>query len=447
MEAAMSASQPANFQKCNRSRVAEALCILLTCVAMALTASAADQSREHLVKIVTQIQRADYEGDRSALKRLYGELSPFVKDRETAARVRYWRGFALWRRAINGFNDKVDATELQEDLKHALEEFNEAAKVDSGFADAKIGALSCVSLIGFTLIQKDPARMQDADVQQLWAKARQLRKEAEALAPENPRLPWVMGPNVWNTPAERGGGQARAIEMYEKGLETIRSHKTTAGEPLEPSWGEPELLMNLAYSSLHRSDPDLNAAEQYARSALELVPYWHYVRDILVPQIQKAKGEAEAVRGEMQKGAIQNIVPVGEDRYSEQIIATERAALDRWGKGDPQGYLESMAPEATYFDPFQEKRIDGLETIKALLAPITGKVKVDRYEMINPEVQRIGDVAVLTFNLLDQVTPPGGGSPITIRWNSTEVYRRIAGNWKIIHSHWSYTKPERSARN
>jgi ketosteroid isomerase-like protein len=149
----------------------------------------------------------------------------------------------------------------------------------------------------------------------------------------------------------------------------------------------------------------------------------------------------------MQKGAIQNIVPVGEDRYSEQIIATERAALDRWGKGDPQGYLESMAPEATYFDPFQEKRIDGLETIKALLAPITGKVKVDRYEMINPEVQRIGDVAVLTFNLLDQVTPPGGGSPITIRWNSTEVYRRIAGNWKIIHSHWSYTKPERSARN
>ena len=32
------------------------------------------------------------------------------------------------------------------------------------------------------------------------------------------------------------------------------------------------------------------------------------------------------------------------------VIAMERAALDRWGKGDPQGYLEIMANEMTYFD-------------------------------------------------------------------------------------------------
>ena len=136
-----------------------------------------------------------------------------------------------------------------------------------------------------------------------------------------------------------------------------------------------------------------------------------------------------------------------EDRSSEKIIAMERGTLDRWGKGDPQAYLEIMAPEATYFDPSQERRTDGLEAIKVLLAPITGKVKIDRYEMINPQVQRSGDVAVLTFNLVDQGTPPGGTAPITIRWNSTEVYRRIDANWKIIHSHWSYTKPERSVRN
>lgn len=136
-----------------------------------------------------------------------------------------------------------------------------------------------------------------------------------------------------------------------------------------------------------------------------------------------------------------------EDHSAEKIIAMERAALDRWGKGDPQGYLEIMAPEVTYFDPNQERRTDGLEAMKALLAPITGKVKIDRYEMINPTVQRSGDVAVLTFNLVDQGTPPGGTAPITVRWNSTEVYRRIDGNWKIIHSHWSYTKPEGSPRN
>jgi len=79
------------------------------------------------------------------------------------------------------------------------------------------------------------------------------------------------------------------MEGYEKGLKAIRNHKTTPSDSLEPSWGEPELLMSLAWSNLNRTTPDLNAAEQCARSALELIPDWHYVRDILMPQIQEAK--------------------------------------------------------------------------------------------------------------------------------------------------------------
>ena len=44
------------------------------------------------------------------------------------------------------------------------------------------------------------------------------------------------------------------------------------------------------------------------------------------------------------------------------IIAMEEAALDRWGKGDPSGFLEISAPDVVYFDPFIEHRLDGLET-------------------------------------------------------------------------------------
>lgn len=133
----------------------------------------------------------------------------------------------------------------------------------------------------------------------------------------------------------------------------------------------------------------------------------------------------------------------GADNFKpETIIALERAALNRWGKGDPQGYLETYASDVTYFSPEQQGRVDGLEAMKELLVPIAGKIKIDHYEMINPKVQRSGDLAVLTFNIVDQVTLPGGTAPIRTRWNSTEVYRLIDGNWKIIHSHWSYTKPE-----
>jgi hypothetical protein len=51
--------------------------------------------------------------------------------------------------------------------------------------------------------------------------------------------------------------------------------------------------MSLAWSYLHlRRDPDVAQAEIHGRRALELVPSWHYMRDILMPQIEKARRTA-----------------------------------------------------------------------------------------------------------------------------------------------------------
>ena len=73
------------------------------------------------------------------------------------------------------------------------------------------------------------------------------------------------------------------------------------------------------------------------------------------------------------------------------IIALECAALDRWSRGDPSGFLEISAPDVVYFDPYQEKRIDGLEALTALYKKLWGKVLLDRYELLNPLVQVIGE--------------------------------------------------------
>jgi hypothetical protein len=45
------------------------------------------------------------------------------------------------------------------------------------------------------------------------------------------------------------------------------------------------------------------------------------------------------------------------------IIALERAALERWGQGDPSGFLEICAPDVVYFDPHLEMRLDGREAL------------------------------------------------------------------------------------
>jgi ketosteroid isomerase-like protein len=131
------------------------------------------------------------------------------------------------------------------------------------------------------------------------------------------------------------------------------------------------------------------------------------------------------------------------NQESDPVIAAERAALDRWGRGDPQGYLQTFAPEITYFDPSQPKRIDGIAAMRDYLLPITGMVKIDRYEMLNPKVQRHGDVAVLTFNLRSHGRSPDSQTRVT-RWHSTAVYARSGGRWRMIHNHWSFSAPDTS---
>ncbi|MGC2695464.1 MAG: hypothetical protein WA738_06705 [Candidatus Angelobacter sp.] len=256
------------------------LFIFLLALITSLPASAEKSRREQVLKLVAQIQHADYAGDRPALQRLYTALTPFVDDKELAAPVHYWRGFAQWRRALNGFNDSTDPKELEQDLKQAIEEFKLTLVRDPQFVDAEVGAVSCLGNLMF--LSHDQAHTQELLQEML-----PMMKDAQAVAPENPRLLWVRGPQLWYLGEERGGGEDLAFATYAKGLELAR--KQQVNDPLQPSWGEPELLMNLAWSNLHRKQPDLDAADQYARQALRQVPYWHYVRDILLPQIQQAR--------------------------------------------------------------------------------------------------------------------------------------------------------------
>jgi ketosteroid isomerase-like protein len=124
----------------------------------------------------------------------------------------------------------------------------------------------------------------------------------------------------------------------------------------------------------------------------------------------------------------------------DDIIALERAALDRWGAGDPQGFLDTYAPEITYFDIGTEHRLDGHAAMTDYYRPLFGKIRIPRYEMTDSKVQRHGDVAVLTYNLRSEGLQPDG-KQVTVRWNSTAVYARVGSNWRMIHSHWSLTAP------
>jgi ketosteroid isomerase-like protein len=126
-----------------------------------------------------------------------------------------------------------------------------------------------------------------------------------------------------------------------------------------------------------------------------------------------------------------------QSQVADTIIAMERSALDRWGNGDPSGFLEISDKDVVYFDPLQPKRINGIGELRALYESIRGKVRVARYELLEPRVQVVGDAAVLTFNYTSE-----GFDGSTSRWNCTEVYQRRNNEWRIIQTHWSLTQPK-----
>jgi len=139
-------------------------------------------------------------------------------------------------------------------------------------------------------------------------------------------------------------------------------------------------------------------------------------------------------------------MPVSSALHSKQedvaatILAMEKAALARWAKGDPDGFLEICAQDVVYFDPFLDKPLSGIEELRRLYAGIRGSIYIREWELVDPNVRVSGDMAVLTFQFVSD------GDSFN-HWNTTEVYQCFAGDWRIVHTHWSLTKPQLAATN
>jgi hypothetical protein len=251
-------------------------------IAIQLTAGVSPLTTSDVVAVVHRIRRADYEGNRELLKQLRDDLKPVAGDGHLASRVQYWRGFAAWRRALNGFNEGADTEDLRQDLVSCESDFRAALGTDPAFDDARAALASCLVNRSFLLMSTDRA-----EARTLYEQSRTLLNEALASSSDNSRVLWVYGANQFYAPGNTG--QAAALETYRRALTLSRAQIGRSFDALEPSWGEPELLMNLAFANFRKTPADLEAAARYAEEALVLVPYWHYVRDILRPAILKAK--------------------------------------------------------------------------------------------------------------------------------------------------------------
>ncbi len=135
--------------------------------------------------------------------------------------------------------------------------------------------------------------------------------------------------------------------------------------------------------------------------------------------------------------------PTEDEGVLGELMALESTAMERWRTGDPWGFIELSAPGVTYFDTGTPQRINGKEALTAEYKQREGKIFYDVMDFIDPTVAVMGDMAVLVYRFLSTTLNGDGSISHRTPWNCSEVFMRMDGSWKIIHTHWSLIRGER----
>jgi hypothetical protein len=125
-----------------------------------------------------------------------------------------------------------------------------------------------------------------------------------------------------------------------------------------------------------------------------------------------------------------------EQVLADHLIGLEKAALDKWFKGDTSGYETLWSTRSfTYFDAAVTERVDDHKTIEKFLASVQGRLSAERYEFRSPRIQAVKDMAVLTYQLFAKT------NLIDMEYNVVEVFQKENTGWRVIHSTWSFIRP------
>jgi hypothetical protein len=236
---------------------------MMFALAFACTSIAPAGSR--LLAVKAKAMNAGYTADLAALADAARDARSIAAGNpQLAAIAHYWAGYALWQRAVNDVNRKVDPAA---DRDAALAEFDAALAARESFADAH----ALAAWLHGWLWAADPAN-KEAHAKALTAHLTRARE----LEPDNPRVLWE---------------QAYVLQLRDRDRalhilgDLSKRADTPAPQSPDPDWGVPEAVMLLAYNNLNAQPPDLAQAEALARRALELRPHWYYVESVLLPQI------------------------------------------------------------------------------------------------------------------------------------------------------------------
>lgn len=202
--------------------------LIIVATFFAVMASAQSKYESGMMKGFEQMKSAKTAEDMSAASAFFERIGDAEKDKWLPY---YWASYTYY---LTGWmNPKADKDKVAEKSKDIL---GKAEALESNNSE-----LFCLrQMIAIQQMVVDPP----ARYQSYGAEASRALENAVKADPTNPRIYYLKGQTLMNTPEAFGGGKANAKKQFEKALELYKTFKPAS--PLHPDWGKDEAEKSLA---------------------------------------------------------------------------------------------------------------------------------------------------------------------------------------------------------
>lgn len=109
-------------------------------------------------------------------------------------------------------------------------------------------------------------------------------KKAMQLAPDNPRVVLTAAVSKFNTPKAFGGSKEEGLQGFQRAAELFAEEEPT--DPVHPVWGHDRTYAWIGIAHLDRGE--LEEARAAFEKALAINPNFGWVKDVLLPEVDKA---------------------------------------------------------------------------------------------------------------------------------------------------------------
>lgn len=191
------------------------------------------------------------------------------------ATMLHYKGFALYRKASRMMGSGAKESDIKTVLEEADEVFEKASTLHKWPETTALHSAVIGQLIGIGGMMAG---------MRLGSKADDLMSEAMALGPSNPRVLLLRGVSAMYKPKMFGGGMEKAEKDISRAIELFASDKPTS--PL-PKWGRAEAYAWLG--QVHAAEKRIPEARAAYAKALELQPEYGWVKQALLPALEKVK--------------------------------------------------------------------------------------------------------------------------------------------------------------